>query len=581
MDAFSPSIPAANEKFFWETIYMAEKEIFIEGEDFPAQSFDEEEFFYCDEATLAAQKSFGIKFLFPWQRLVIANILDSSGAENKDFEIDGQINENDGVCRGKQIVLLPTGAGKSLCFLTPALLLDGPTLVMYPLLALMADQQRRMQEGSLSCVVFKGGQTQEEREENFRKIECGQARVILANPEVLQNEKIICRLKKCGIAHIAIDEAHCVSEWGDSFRPAYLTLGKIIKELEVKTVTAFTATASPPVLARVNEVLFDGNAHLVQSSADRANIHYEVRYAYAKKKAVLKACIELKKPMIVFCSSRRKTEDTARLLTAYFGSEKAKFYHAGMTKEEKLAVEKWFFDSEDGILAATCAYGMGMDKGNIYTVVHLDAPEHIENFIQEAGRAGRKGDDVKSVLIWSHKDQAKWRQAQKNSREKVMGDFANSKICRREFMMNYLTGEQVICSGCDICDAQKSGKKIDYRADDAEFAFKFIKRNRRLFTKDETVNILTQKFNLRDRDFFKENVWEARDMQEILTQLFDSKKIKKLGGFWEKHLDIKAEKPRFLFRRFLTAKSIHRLYFLRRNFRHFQKKLEELRQLLS
>ncbi|WP_338114547.1 DEAD/DEAH box helicase, partial [Treponema berlinense] len=126
---------------------MAEKEIFIEGEDFPAQSFDEEEFFYCDEATLAAQKSFGIKFLFPWQRLVIANILDSSGAENKDFEIDGQINENDGVCRGKQIVLLPTGAGKSLCFLTPALLLDGPTLVMYPLLALMADQQRRMQEG--------------------------------------------------------------------------------------------------------------------------------------------------------------------------------------------------------------------------------------------------------------------------------------------------------------------------------------------------------------------------------------------------------------------------------------------------
>ena len=92
MDAFSPSIPAANEKFFWETIYMAEKEIFIEGEDFPAQSFDEEEFFYCDEATLAAQKSFGIKFLFPGQRLVIANIMDSSGAENKDFEIDGQIN---------------------------------------------------------------------------------------------------------------------------------------------------------------------------------------------------------------------------------------------------------------------------------------------------------------------------------------------------------------------------------------------------------------------------------------------------------------------------------------------------------
>ncbi len=148
-------------------------------------------------------------------------------------------------------------------------------------------------------------------------------------------------------------------------------------------------------------------------------------------------------------------------------------------------------------------------------------------------------------------------------------------------MMSYLTGEQVVCSGCDICDAQKLGKKADYCADDAEFAFKFIKRNRRLFTKDETVNILTQKFNLRDRDFYKENVWEARDMQEILTQLFDCKRIKKLGGFWENHIDIKTEKPHFLFRHFLTEKSIHRLFFLRRNFRLFQKKLEELRQLFS
>ena len=183
---------------------------FVEGEDFPAVSVEIDEVEY-DEATAAARNAFGIKWLFPWQKLVISNIIDCARfLENDSFYDDEQ---NDVICRGRQIVLLPTGAGKSLCFLTPALLLKGATLVLYPLLALMADQSRRMQEGNLGCVVFKGGQTEEERDENFRKIECGKARVILANPEVLQNSKLIQRLKGCKIAHIAIDEAHCVSEW--------------------------------------------------------------------------------------------------------------------------------------------------------------------------------------------------------------------------------------------------------------------------------------------------------------------------------------------------------------------------------
>lgn len=554
---------------------------FVEGEDFPAVSVEIDEVEY-DEATAAARNAFGIKWLFPWQKLVISNIIDCARfLENDSFYDDEQ---NDVICRGRQIVLLPTGAGKSLCFLTPALLLKGPTLVLYPLLALMADQSRRMQEGNLGCVVFKGGQTEEERNENFQKIECGKARVILANPEVLQNENLLKRLKVCKITHIAIDEAHCVSEWGDTFRPAYLTLGQIIKTLEVKVVTAFTATASPPVLKRISEVLFDGNAHLVQSTGDRPNIHYQVRYAFAKKKAVLRACIEFKKPMIVFCSTRRRTEDMARLLTGYFGSGKAKFYHAGMTKEEKLSVEKWFFDSNDGILAATCAYGMGMDKGNIFTVVHLDAPEHLENFIQEAGRAGRKGDNVNSVLIWNHLDDIKWKQAGNNSREKVMGNLAHTKECRRQFMMNYLSGEQVVCSGCDVCDAQKEGKTLDYTAKDGNFVFDFIKKHRRLFTKDDCVNILTKKLNEADRAFFKENVWEARDVQEILSQLMSAKKVRKLGGFWQGHIDIFNKKSYLSVlaeKKIINYRFIHRLHCLRQNWRHLSQKVQELKKQLS
>ena len=554
---------------------------FTEGEDFPAQSFDFD-VFECDEATAAARQAFGVKCLFPWQRLVISNILDCAR-----FLKDGEYETtelNDDTCRGRQIVLLPTGAGKSLCFLTPALLLDGPTLVLYPLLALMADQQRRMEEGSLGCVVFKGGQSAEEREENFKRIENGSARVVLANPEVLQNNNLIERLKNCRIAHIAIDEAHCVCEWGDTFRPAYLTLRKIIKTLGVKVITAFTATASPPVLSRIKEILFDGDAHLVQSAGDRANIHYEVHYALAKKKEALKCCIQFRKPMIVFCSSRRRTEDMARLLTSYFGSGRAKFYHAGMTKEEKLAVEKWFFDSSDGILAATCAYGMGMDKSNIYTVIHLDAPEHLENFIQEAGRAGRKGDSVNSVLIWNHMDEIRWRQAKEGSREKVMGGLAHTKDCRRQFMMSYLTGEEVICSGCDICDARHSGLTVDYTPQDEAFVLDFIKRHRRLFTKDELINILIGKFNARDRDFFKENVWEARDVQDILTQLLGSRKIVRLGGLWEGHIDTAQKQgagTAGMIKHLAGGKTIHRLHRFRLRWRRLQRAVESAVQRFS
>ncbi|MBQ1662234.1 MAG: ATP-dependent DNA helicase RecQ, partial [Treponema sp.] len=312
-----------------------------------------------DQAVLAAQRAFGITTLFPWQRIVIANILDAAsphpGEEIEDNEL------NDVVCTGKQIVLLPTGAGKSLCFLTPALLLDGPTLVIYPLLALMSDQKRRMDSGNMVSVEFRGGQSAEERENNFRLISEG-AKIILANPEVLQNEALVERLSKCGIRHIAIDEAHCVSEWGDSFRPAYLTLGKIISKINAPAVTAFTATASPQVLERVSEVLFGGNVHIIRSDCDRPNIHFHVVNAFDKKREAFKLAITQEKPLLIFCGTRAKSEDMARELTTYYGKEKVRYYHAGLERDEKTDIEKWFYERDDAILCCTCAYGMGVDK---------------------------------------------------------------------------------------------------------------------------------------------------------------------------------------------------------------------------
>ncbi len=323
----------------------------LKNEENPEDSAPETD----DIVTLTAWENFGIKYLYPWQRLVVANILEAYGFQKNSGEYIEEGDEDDSFCKGRQIVLLPTGAGKSLCFQIPALLLDGPSLIIYPLLALMTDQQRRMEEGSLRSVTFRGGQSEEERDENFRKIREG-AQIILANPEVLQSQSLLQELKQVGIKHIAIDEAHCVSEWGDSFRPAYLRLGNVIKTINPPVITAFTATASPQVLSRVSEILFEGNAHIVRSESDRKNIIYYVRQAAAKKKEALLLAKTEKRPMIIFCGTRNKSEDMARELNMCFGDGTARFYHAGLEKAEKDETEKWFYDSSDGVLCATCAY---------------------------------------------------------------------------------------------------------------------------------------------------------------------------------------------------------------------------------
>lgn len=338
-----------------------------------------------DSILKTAQEAFGINYLYPWQRLVIANILDPVKEKTDENEKSKTTENPENI---QQIVLLPTGAGKSMCFLVPAIVFEGASLILYPLLALMQDQERRMKEGNLSAVTFRGGQSKEERAEKIQAIKSGKAKVILANPEVLQSKELIKELKTCNISHIAIDEAHCVSEWGDTFRPAYLTLGNIIKELNVPRVTAFTATASPLVLERINEVLFDGNGHIVRSEADRPNIHYYVHYAHCKEKAVLELVEKEEKPLLIFCSTRANAEHMAHLLQEQMRvlhpeeKQSVSFYHAGLTKEEKTTIEKWFYPHKTGIMSCTCAFGMGVDKKDIKTVIHLDPPQTAESFIQ-------------------------------------------------------------------------------------------------------------------------------------------------------------------------------------------------------
>ncbi len=504
---------------------------FLTGRIFEADSSEPD-----DEVIAAAKKYFKIKYLFPWQRLVVGNILDASAdlqenaAGKNDLLKDSDCT--DIFCLGRQIVLLPTGAGKSLCFLLPAMLLKGPTLIFYPLLALMADQKNHLEKNGIECVTFRGGQSDEEREENFFRIKAG-VKIILANPEVLQNRNLLTRLKNCGISHIAIDEAHCVSEWGDTFRPAYLTLGKIIADLGVGLVTAFTATASPKVLSRVSEVLFGGRAHLVRGDSDRPNIHYFVEYAWAKSKAVCRLAVTERRPMIIFCGTRGKSENMARELKEVIDSECVRFYHAGMSRAEKKNVEEWFYPKKDAVLCCTCAFGMGVDKPDVRTVVHLEASPSAESYIQEAGRGGRDRQAAKAILLWSREDSLRYEKYHCRDRRYVLKLFAESRTCRRQVLLDALGGEKAVCSGCDICGGNK---KNVFDADDAVRVYKFIRKNQNYYNKKQAVVFMKKKFNERDRRLFGVNVWDTDSVSDIIAQLTKSGAVYNSGFLWNFNL---------------------------------------------
>ncbi len=499
-----------------------------------------------DEVQLTAKKAFGINYLYPWQRIVIANILDAvksrelsnlykKQVENGELskeELQEIIYDQDGNERGKQIVLLPTGAGKSLCFLVPSLLIDGPTLILYPLLALMSDQQRRMEEGNMEIVVFKGQQSQEVRNQNFEKLKNG-AKVILANPEVLQSENLLEQIAKFNIKHIAIDEAHCVSEWGDTFRPAYTTVGNIIKKLGNPVVTAFTATASPTVLERISQIMFDGKAHIVQSDSDRPNIIYHVVKTATKEKTALEYAEKSKKPLIVFCSTRKRAENLSKTFAEYFGYDKVKFYHAGLEKSEKDKIEKWFYPKTDAILCSTCAFGMGVDKKDIRTVIHLDPPPTAESYIQEAGRGGRDGKASNAILLWSYENKTAALKHKENSRERVLLKFAESTDCRRQILLDALGGEQAVCSGCDNC----FGSSIHY-AEDEKIVLNFIKRFNKNFTLDELETQLHSLFNRINFQKNKLRFWEFSDMRQIIKSLLNQGKIKVCKLPWKNKVKI-------------------------------------------
>ncbi len=464
-----------------------------------------------DPVLRTARAEFGVSYLYPYQRLVIANTLDA-GPEGR-----------------RQIVVLPTGSGKTLCFTLPALLLPGLTIVVYPLLALMDDQMRRIVGAGIGTRILRGGQSAREREEVFAAVDSGEVRCLLANPEVLAGDRVRDRLRAPSISHLVVDEAHCVSEWGETFRPAYLSLRETLEILDPAVTTAFTATASPVVLEAVRSILFgDEPAKLVQGNPDRPNISYSVVRVDSKEAALATLVRDLPRPVIVFCRSRKRTEAVARDLAQSVGFDGCAAYHAGLTKPERTAIESWFFGSNDGVLAATCAYGMGVDKSDVRTVVHYDLPASVEAFLQESGRAGRDGSPAQSVVLDGGTSRSTESDPTRRAREEAMIGFLSCTGCRRTYLMTAMGAEPTTCFGCDHCTPEREPEPIERCRSDAHAArlrfVALISHHRRIFTPDQVVHEI-------------EPTWPESARRELVGTLIQTRTVRRLRhGPWRGRL---------------------------------------------
>lgn len=364
------------------------------------------------------------------------------------------------------LVLMPTGGGKSICYQLPAMLLKGLTLVVSPLIALMKDQVDALSQNGIEAAFLNSTLSPAAQEGVLWRIKAGELKMLYVAPERLVADKSLTKfLQQVGVAVIAIDEAHCISQWGHDFRPEYLALGEVKRSFEGTPVVALTATADSRTKGDIIQKLGMEKANVFEHSFNRPNIFYQVLPKKGIQQQLTKYLhLHKDKSGIIYCLSRKGTEEIAAMLQKEGITSVA--YHAGLERNIREQRQEQFQRDEIKVMVATIAFGMGIDKSNVRFVIHADIPKNIEGYYQETGRAGRDGLPSDAILFYSGGDVVKLRRfiviednaAQTRILERKlqqMADFCTLTTCRRKYLLNYFNEDAPdTCGYCDICRTQ-------------------------------------------------------------------------------------------------------------------------------
>lgn len=416
----------------------------------------------------ALQKHFGFDGFKDTQERIIQSVLDKEDT----------------------FVIMPTGGGKSLCYQLPALMMDGTALIISPLIALMKNQVDSIRGHSQSNKVahflnssLNKGQIKEVKED----IVNGDTKMLFIAPETLTKEENIEFFRNVDVSFVAVDEAHCISEWGHDFRPEYRRIKVMIDLIgDEIPIIALTATATPKVQSDIVKILGMDNPHKYVSSFNRDNLFYEIRPKHNKEKTI-KSIVQTVKSMagqsgIIYVQSRKSTEEIAQVLR--INGVKASPYHAGLDAKTRSRVQDEFLMEEIDVICATIAFGMGIDKPDVRFVIHFDIAKSIENYYQETGRAGRDGMTSRCIAYYSHKDINKLEKflRDKPVAEREMGAqlleeiiaYCETGSCRRTFLLHYF-GEDFSSDNCDdLCDNCKNPKPRISVQQEMQFALRII-----------------------------------------------------------------------------------------------------------